>query len=364
MKICFCVDSMNAGGAERVVSILSNSFVLLGHDVTLLMTASLKKYSFYNLDKKINFICLCENKKKRVNSIKRLFLLRKCFKKIKPDIIIAFLPHVCVYSYFASRFLKIPLIVSERNDPNNEIKKVKFLKEYVFKKADGCVFQTEDAKKYYQYKHKITKCVVIPNPISIDKELTSRDITNLKYKNEIISTGRLVEQKNHLLLVKAFAKFNFNRKDKYTLKIYGSGPLKDNILNYANNVGIKEYIKILSPSPNWLYDNIDTNMFVLTSNFEGMPNALAEALIAKIPCISTDCPIGGPKELIKDKINGLLIPVNDIEKLTDSINFLANNHDFAKKIANSNHILEEKLSVINVANVWLNFILALISDKN
>lgn len=364
MKICFCVDSMNSGGAERVVSILSNSFVLLGHNVTLLMTSALKKYSFYNLDRNINFICLCENKKKRVNSIKRLFLLRKCFKKIKPDIIIAFLPHVCVYSYFASRFLKIPLIVSERNDPNNEIKKFKFLKEYVFKKADGCVFQTEDAKKYYQDKHKIKNCVVIPNPISIDKDLTSRDITNLKYKNEIISTGRLVEQKNHLLLVKAFAKFNLNRKDKYTLKIYGAGPLEANILNYANSVGINEYVKILSPSQSWLFDNSDASMFVLTSNFEGMPNALAEALIAKIPCISTDCPIGGPKELIKDKINGLLIPVNDIEKLTNCMNFLANNHDFAKKMANSNRILEEKLCISNITNIWLNFIVYLISYDN
>ena len=139
MRICFVCDTMESGGAERVIATLSNGFVTRGHDVTILMLSHEANSSFYSLDHRIKLLNLPEKQKaflKKAKNLKRAILANK------PDIVISFLSYVCIYTWWALRRTKIPYVVSERNDPNQRGKIKQYLLNKSFNRASGCVFQT------------------------------------------------------------------------------------------------------------------------------------------------------------------------------------------------------------------------------
>lgn len=350
MKICFTVDSMASGGAERVVSILANNLAKRGHDVYILMISSLEEISFYDLDS-VKLICLMKNCKKKIRTFKRIKLLKASIEEIMPDVVISFLPHVTIYTYFALRRTSIKLICSERNDPSKLDFKYKILLKYIFRRCSGNVFQTEDAKKWYG-KNISKNCIRIPNPINPDISYQKHS----KRSNTIITVGRLVPQKNIYLLIDSFSLFcNNDNNSKYILKIYGNGPLLDDLKEYAVAKCVSKNVMFLGNSKTWFVNDGDAKMFILASNFEGMPNALMEAMASGIPCISTDCPVGGPKELIVDGVNGLLVPVNDANKLLGAMNKISNS-EFAEELSLQNKSLASKYSEKTVTDNWLEFI--------
>lgn len=364
-KICFCISTLDNGGAQRVIVTLCNELVSQGYDISLLLTTSLDKHSFYDLNPKINLIVPCENKKKKVNFIKRVFVIRSAIKKLKPDVLICFLSYVCVYIYFASLFLNIPIIVSERNDPNNEEKgkMIRQLKEYVFRHADGCVFQTEDAKKYYLDRYKINNPMIIYNPIHINDFDQIIKNQNNNFDNTIISVGRLAPQKNYKLLINSFEVFNRNHNNEYKLKIYGDGVLEDDLNSYIENKNLSNSVSLMGSYKTWAKDNSNARMFVLSSDFEGVPNVLLEAMSIGIPCISTDCPIGGPREFINNLDNGILVPVNDSKSLVSAMERVASDDKLCMKFRKNNSLLHEKLSPSKISDIWIKYIYNVLESK-
>lgn len=356
MKICFTVDSMGSGGAERVVSILANNFVKRGHAVYIVMVSSEKDYSFYDLCG-VELICLMKNYKKKTRGFKRINLLKTTLKKISPDVVIAFLPHVSIYTFFALRHTGIKMICSERNDPSKLSLRYRMFLKYIFKRVSGNVFQTEDAKKWYS-KNISNNFEIIFNPINSDiKYLDIRERSN-----KIVSVGRLVPQKNFHLLIDAFSLFSHKHSDlEYELRIYGNGPLLNDLQQYAKTKGVSEKVVFLGNSKTWLEDDADAKMFILSSNFEGMPNSLMEALATGIPCISTDCPVGGPRELINDKSNGLLIPVGDVNGMSDAMEKI-DNIAFGYKLSSSNKFMVSKYSEDIITDKWISFVERVIKD--
>nr|WP_239576133.1 glycosyltransferase [Enterococcus lemanii] len=176
-----------------------------------------------------------------------------------------------------------------------------------------------------------------------------------KSVNKIVSIGRLVEQKNHALLIKAFAKV-IDLFPNTELHIYGNGPLKLELENLARKLNVYEKVFINNAIPDVLSKVSDAKLFVLSSNYEGMPNVLIEMMAIGIPVIATDCPIGGPREIIEDGINGLLVPVNDTTELSKKIIQIIDDKEFAKELTKESIKVREKLNVKRICYQWESFI--------
>lgn len=350
MKICFTVDSMRSGGTERVVSVLANEFAKQGHDVSIIMVSSLQNETFFVLEN-VQLICLMDGFTKKVNALKRLMLLKKTLRHLKPDIVIACLPHIIAYTYFAVKNSGAKLIVSERNDPSKLSFKYKIILRYIFKHSSGNVFQTDMCRNWYG-KNTAKLIDVIPNPIN--PKIAFKQVDN---RNDVIvSVGRLVEQKNYPLLLDSFKRFVSEKQNQnYKLHIYGRGYLLDRLERYCKHIGIEANVSFMGTQEDWIGKEISSKMFILSSNFEGMPNSLLEAMASGIPCISTNCPIGGPSQLIQDGVNGLLVPVGDSNALYKAMIRLAN-EKLSNSISEANKFMYKEFDGALIANRWISFI--------
>ena len=293
MKIVFAVSAMESGGAERVVSLLSNELANRGHVVVILMISTNKKKCFYTLDNKVTLMPLLTNETISCSYFKRVKLLRSCCLSLSPDIVISFLPHVCIYTYFALRKSKIPYILSERNDPHQYNFIYKLLLKISFNSADGCVFQTSDCLKWYRKNKNKKTDRVIYNPVNLKPIST---LNKKDRKDNVLYVGRFDKQKNYKLLLDSFSLFHL-KHPTFLLDVYGGGPDKEIFFNYAKKLGIINNVNYHGKDSNWFDKEFNSSIFVSTSLFEGMPNSLLEAASLNIPCVATDCPIGGSKEL-------------------------------------------------------------------
>ena len=313
MKILFCIGSLEKGGAERVISNLANYFID-NNDVGIVLT--LRKVE-YSLDNRIKLYDLMYDGK-----LRRLKKLYDIIKEYNPDIIVSFLPEPSYRLLMLKNFIKVPIIVSVRNNPYTEYSSFRrrILMKVLYPLADGFVFQTADAKKYFNKKIQ-NKSVIIPNPIS--DAFLKRDIYRGKRNNVIVSVGRLEKQKNHELLIDSFYK-NRKKFKGYKLLIYGDGSLKEKLQKKIDLLNMKEQIFLVGKVDNIASEIEDAKLFVMSSDYEGMPNALMEAMALGLVCISTDCACGGPKYLIEDGKNGFLVDVNDINQMSKKMDFVIN----------------------------------------
>ncbi len=322
-RILFICDSMKSGGAEKVISTLSNEMHNQGLKVTILGVADLEEpKSFYPLVEGVRYKTLANGSGKRINPIKRVYMLRKTIEEYEPDVVISFLPNANVYTYLALLWTGIPHIVSERNNPyiDPKGKLLRILKKRAFNGADGAVFQTQDAMNFYNEKVQ-SKGTIIKNPIILSGE---RPLSNPSRNNTVLAVGRLTKQKNYFNLLDAFKRFNEKKNNLYDLKIYGGGPLKEELYNHCTKLGIVNKVSFMGNDATWHQKEYNDAMFILSSDYEGMPNSLAEAMALGIPSISTDCPTGGSRELIQDGVNGYLVPVNDSIALSNKMVELSN----------------------------------------
>lgn len=341
MRIMFVCDTMGSGGAERVISVLSNSFATKGHNISILMLGHDAKEPFYALNNSIELIYLGTEK---LSFFKKVKKLKSIILSKEPTIVISFLSYVCIYVWQALKNTKIPYIVSERNDPNQRERIKQFLLNKAFKRACGCVFQTEDAMHWYKCVN-TSKAIVIHNPVSLDYQPKNL----LESKKQVLYVGRFNDQKNCSTIIEAFNVFIKNHPG-YSLKMFGSGPLKDELEKQIISNQLIDKVNILPNSKTWQKDECDSAMFVLASKYEGMPNVLAEALCLGIPCVSTNCTIGGPKELKS------IFPDRLILASSSSVNDLAFAMDQCVNLSRGEAKIPDELSEGNIVNQWLGFI--------
>ena len=346
-KVMFTCDTMGCGGAERVISVLANGFNNKGIEVSILGIGDTKKpNSYYELNDNVKYLTLgC----KKFHSISKLCKIRRIIKKERPDLVISFLPVANIYTCFALIGTGIPYVVSERNDPRKDPKSkvIRFLKKYAFSCSDGAVFQTREAMTFYSKKVQ-NKSVIIHNPLIIDLNNDLR--TKIREKN-IISVGRLSQQKNYKMLLDAFEVFYKDFRQDYELHIYGDGAQKDELVSYANLLKSKNNIIFKGNDNDWQSKEINSSLYVLSSDYEGMPNSLLEAVALGIPSISTDCPCGGPHEILKPIA---LVPVGNYVALAEKmIYFIENGIQLSDKEIDEFRIAH---SSEHIVNSWLNFI--------
>ena len=345
--IMLSCDSLSSGGAERVITTLANEFSIQNIEAYIVGVSDNGGVKpFYNLETNVKYIPLCESFNKRPTFIKRVHLIRKEINRINPDVVISFLPHVNFYITCAL-FGKgdICHIVSERSNPIVDPKGIfrKMAKRLSFDLADGCVFQSEGAKKAYPDPIQ-DKSSIILNPISVPSKLERSDKAN----NIFLNTGRLTKEKNHDLLIDAFIEFNNNHNNKYLLKIYGNGPLKDELIKKCN-----DKVMICEPNNNWLEIEKNACCFILSSTYEGLPNALMEALSVGMPSISSNCEIGGPEELHSRGFIFELFMSND---KADLIRCMERIIDNPTNIYKDNIKLANSYNAKAIANEWISYV--------
>lgn len=314
MRILFLVSSLEGGGAERVAVLLCNQWVERGHQVLLMPTFSGRGGCSYPIDPRVDLQFLVDRTRTRLarTPLGRLFGLRQAVRDISPDVVLSFLTNVNVAAILAGG--GAPVIVSERcHPPSFPLPGIwKGLRRLTYPAAAAVVMQTRQGLDWLKSTMPSASGTILPNPIvfPIPEAAPIVDLAGFVRPDQklLLNVGRLDRQKNHGLLIDAFA-LVAPAMPTWHLVILGEGPLRRELEARVATLDMGSRITLAGQAGNldsW-YRRADA--FAFTSRFEGFPNALLEAVAYGVPALSLDCPTG-PAELIEHNLNGLLLSLN------------------------------------------------------
>lgn len=346
------IATLGSGGAERVLSVLSKPFSDEYNRVEYVLW--LHYPVFYTIDKRVKIVDITKEAGTD-NIVKKLLWFRRYVRRQRPDLILSFLWPWSMKVLASLLFTRFKVVVAERQDPNivRGGAPMRWLRGLLYRRANGIVVQTEANSKSYSGDIK-----VIYNPVSIPQEKVGSALKAEKTKR-FVSVGRLIPQKNQELMIRAFAEFNKGHKD-YSLVIYGEGELRESLKQLAEELGIGKAVKMPGNSSDVVSSISDATAFVLSSNYEGMPNALLEAMCIGLPCISTK--VSGATDLIQTGVNGLLVDLGDVEQMSDAMKTLADNTGFCERLGHEASRVYEKLSPEIINSQWIEYVNKKIGD--
>lgn len=350
-KIVIVTKNMLGGGAERVIAQLSNYFVACGKNCSIITIDASE--IFYQLDPGITVNAIGKKSSyKLLDKIRRYRLVRKMIQQETPNLVLSFPEEIGIYVLLALFGTGIPVYVSERNNPwvMPDAKITRILRKLMYPFARGIIFQTEMAKSFFPGSIQ-KKGIVLANPIESDR--IPRQYTGEREKI-IVAAGRLFHQKNFPLLLSAFSQFSSGHPE-YKLRIYGEGYMLEELKELCHKHNIHNKVDFPGKSNVLLEKMNSAAMFVLSSDYEGMPNVLLEAMCMGMPVVSTDCPSGGPRELIEDGVNGLLVPVGDETALYEAMERMAD-PVFARQMADAAYEIREELTSPEIFVSWYRYL--------
>jgi len=357
MKISFVTSTLTSGGAERVISLLANNFAERGDEVEMIALTSISP-DYYTLDPKVKFIHA--DKVSKGGLFGELWWFRRHIKKEQPDVVIAFMEAVYEFVLLALLGTKTPVISSERLDPALISWPRKVLRWLLLPTATAHVVQTQQIKQYYNQRIQ-KKTHIIYNPVNerVFETLYDNDDYNENNKlrvkkerlNRIISVGRLYPQKNQKMMIEAFAQIS-ERYPDWKLIIYGEGPERDSLESLVSNLKSQVSSRISLPGrcETVIEEVAKSKVFCLSSDYEGMSNAMIEALCVGTPVISTK--VSGTDELIRDGENGLLVDIGDTEGLAKALEKLLSNRELREKIGKEGQKLATQFKTETIVDQW------------
>lgn len=342
-RIVFLIGSMRRGGAERVISLLANNYAERGWEVDILTL--LDDNNEYKLNRSINVISIGNEDNSRISQLPKWIKgIRKYVIEKKPDRIVSFIARINIITLLSCIGLKQRIIVSERNDPKKDGRSalVRMATYILYPLADSVIFQTTWAKACFPNRIQ-RRSRVIPNPINVTIE------TAINKEKKIVAVGRLAEQKNHSLLISAFKKV-YNEYPEYKLCIYGEGGLREKLTKQIHELDLTNAVYLLGNVSN-IHERIaDAEVFVLSSNYEGLSNALLEAMLMGLPCISTNC--AGSNEVIINDTNGIIVEIGNEEQLAMAIRELINNKEKAYNLGKNGKKTVQGMKIENIISMW------------
>lgn len=349
-KIIVSFATLAQGGAARVCANLSYPLCDTYDEVILVTWADMPQ--FYEYDHRAKWYNLTKEAG-GASDIKRMRWFRQLVKREKPDLILSFLEPFNIRVLLCTLGLGVKTIVAERNDPHgvNKYWIMEQFEKLVYRLADRILVQTETIKKFFDGAL-MERTHIIYNPVNLPKEMVGKALS-VEKKTRIVSVARLMPQKNHDILIKAFAIFSKNHPD-YTLTIYGNGPQGEELKKLAESLGIEDKVSIPGASKNIHEDILDAEMMCLVSQREGMSNAMIEAMCLGLPCICTK--VSGAIDLINDGENGLLVDIGDIDGLVERMNYIADNPKKANEIGQNASELYKILNKENINKEWIDFL--------
>ena len=346
---------MGGGGAERVMATIANN-LCTDHEVILVSMTDAE--SFYALDERVTVFALGQkiNRKNALTKLvtgvvggtKAFFKLKKQIKNWKPDVMLSFLTEANLISILLKILgVKCRIVISERNDPTARGKLNRWFERNFYHKADVVVCQSAAVIDFFKEKHK-HKMTVIPNPIAADAIPPRHEGQRRK---TVVAVGRLDPQKNFKMLINAFSRLEA-KFSEYTLEIYGGGWQEKELCDQIESLGLSDRAFLMGTRKNVMFYIEDAALFVMSSDFEGFPNALAEAMATGLPVISTNFSTGVAKDIVK-KENGLVIPIGDENALVEAMEIMLSAQDKWNDMSLTNRKLLDTLSEKNVMAKWI-----------
>ena len=326
MKITLISSSLKVGGAERVMSIVANSWAARGWEISILTFDDGSTPPFYDLDKRIDHRCLglkiqagygISALSKNLRQIK---LLKQAIIATRPKLVISFVSTVNIMTLLACWGIKVPTIVSEHVYPafNGLSKIAQFLQKWTYRRATLITVQTHSGLSFFPAAQGY-ETLVMPNPIALPE---SEAIESQLYTDDrhLLAIGKLIPQKGFDLLVKAFAQV-CDTHPEWTLTILGEGEMRGELEDLCSQLQLQE--RVYMPG---VVRNIDAHLrkadiFALSSRFEGFPVTLCEAMACGVPVIAADC-LSGPREIVHNGVDGLLVVSENVDALAVGLDML------------------------------------------
>ena len=346
-KVMFVCQSLGNGGAERVVSVLTDE--LSEADYRVFILTMTKEKQVYNINENVEIVAPHKNYNAGIlGKLQRVKIIRDEIIKHKIDVVVAFSHYNAMFSVIASYGLPVRIIGSERNDPA-QLKNRKILnstRNILYKKLDCLVCQTDEAKAYFPNKIQ-EKTTIILNPSSasiIDPYCGEKE-------KKIVTFCRLEPQKNLRMLIDAFEML-YEEYPDYELNIYGEGSERENLLNYIVSKGLVNVISIKPFCKDVHQKVMKATIFALPSNYEGLSNSMIEAMALGIPTVVTDCPCGGARMVIENNKNGIMVAVDDPKAMYEAFKKIIVSPKFAKELSNNGVKIRDKLNCKKIAKQW------------
>lgn len=356
MKVGFFIWALRAAGAERVLSILANTWADKGWEIVVFTMEAPGAEPFYPLRSSVELRHLDllgtshSTLSAAVRNISRTRKLRRAVAEARPDVLISFIDQANVLALLATRGLDIPVIVSERTDPSRRagVPFWNLLRRLTYPHADALVFQSRAVAEWFPARV-AARGLVIPNPVPPPPPSSASSVEPAG-GSRLVSIGRLASVKGFDVLLEAFAAAR-TRAPQWDLEIWGEGPERAGLQQRALELGVADHVRFpgLTTRPFEVLRHAD--LFVLSSHAEGFPNALAEAMACGLPVISTRFG-GAAEEIVQDGVNGLLVPAGDVPALAGSLERLMSDPAERARLAARAPEVVQRFSCERVVALW------------
>ncbi len=359
MHVTLVINSLGAGGAERILTALADNLCVTGWTVSLI-TFSSPADPFYPLNPKIQHIPLGLGTKglsllgKGVRVLQLIAKLRSTIISLRPNVVLSFMDQSNMLALIALRKTTIPIIVAERVNPaRSSITELPhplssfliWLRRKLYLRASALVSQTSGASSYFS-DIPSDKKIVIPNPVSLMPPSSS-----LSHPGQVIVTvGRLVRQKRTDLLIDAFSVIASKYPD-WHLAIVGDGPLRKFLERRVQAHSIADRVSFLGVVQDIPSVFASAKIFALTSDYEGFPGALCEAMACGLAPVATDCSYG-PSEVIRHRVDGLLVPQGDLKEITLALEELISNDNLREEFSHKAREITARFDASVIYSHW------------
>lgn len=312
-KYLFITRTLTGGGAERFVATFASFLADQGYDVHILTYESSDNDYPLSANMKLHVMPYVEDSIR--GKFLRILRMKQALAEINPDVLIPFIDTVVVCTYIANLLLRKKFVFTVRNSPWHDDggRFSKFMRKIIARTADAIMLQNKEQEAYFPVSYH-DRIYIVPNPVaskfaSCKKEIYSEKLTKL------CAVGRLHPQKNFPLLISAMNALQAEHPD-IALQIFGEGEQRVFLENMIAQWNLSDVCQLMGRTTNVEAALKETDLFILSSDYEGMPNALIEAMAMGVPCISSDCKTG-PRSLIKDGKTGLLFHTASLDSLTE-----------------------------------------------
>lgn len=365
-QVVLLCHSLRCGGAERAMVLLAQGLSDRSHQVTFI-TIDNDAQDFYTLNPQVKRIYLdvASNSSNlieaTINNSKRLMHLRNTIKDIDPDIIISCMDITNILTLLALAMSKYKIIVNEQNNPLSLHSKTwQILRYLTYPSAAKLVSVSQGVDREFGWLAKSKKTVIYnsltppanrPTAVALPPGADAD-------KKWLVAMGRLVQQKNFSMLLSAFQRIADKHPD-WQLLIFGEGELRSQLEAQRDKLCLGDRVLLpgITTNPFAIYERAE--LYVMSSLWEGLGVVLIEALACGLPVVSTDCP-SGPREVVRDGIDGILVPNGDETALAEAMDLLMSDESKRKELSARAREAEERFSLAKITSEWERLIAELI----